>query len=61
MKILPSYWNDKPVYRAKKTKDFAYKNFNTRLDNIQNAAVDTYRGLLNKNMKVNLKLNTLNF
>lgn len=51
MKILPSYWNDRPDYRAKQTKHFAYQNFNTRLDIIENSIVDLHRGLENKSIR----------
>ena len=51
MKILPNYWNDKPDYRAKQTKHFAYRNFNTRLDNIENSIIDLHRELLNRSVK----------
>jgi integrase len=51
MKISPYYWKDNPHYRAKETKEFAHKNFNRRLDNIENAIIDIYRGLLNDNIK----------
>ena len=40
MKILPYYWKGNPDYRAKQTKHFAYANFNTRLDNIENIPGD---------------------
>ena len=51
MKILPYYWNDKPTYRAKETKDFSFKNFNRRLDNIENAIIDIHRALQNDKIK----------
>ena len=51
MKISPFYWNDKPDYRAKQTKHFAYKNFNTRLDIIENSIIDLHRELENKSVR----------
>jgi len=47
MKILPYYWNDKPTYRAKQSQDFQYKNFNTKLNNIEGAILDLHRELEN--------------
>lgn len=47
LKILPYYWNDKPIYRAKQTKNFAFENFNTTLNNIENAIIDLHRKLKN--------------
>ena len=47
LKILPYYWNDKPIYRAKQTKNFSYENFNTTLSNIENAIIDLHRKLKN--------------
>ncbi len=47
LKILPYYWNDKPIYRAKQTKNFAYENFNTTLNNIENAIINLHRKLKN--------------
>ena len=35
MSITPCYWNDSPEYRAKQTKEFAYDNFKTKLDNLR--------------------------
>ena len=47
LKILPYYWNDKPIYRAKQTRNFSYENFNTLLDNIENAIINFHRKLKN--------------
>jgi len=47
LKILPYYWNDKPIYRAKQTKNFLYENFNTTLNNIESTIVDLHRKLRN--------------
>ena len=47
LKILPYYWNDKPIYRAKQTKNFAYENFNTTINNIENAIINLHRKLKN--------------
>ena len=47
MKILPYYWNDKPTYRAKQSQDFQYKNFNTKLKNLEGAIIDLHRELEN--------------
>jgi len=46
-KITPCFWNDKPTYRAKQTSKFDYENFNTRLENIENAAKKVYREMQN--------------
>ena len=45
LKIKPQFWNNKeskPYYRAKQVKNFAYSNFNTRLDNIEAGAKEVY-------------------
>jgi len=47
-KIKPCYWKDKPVYRAKQSRDFDYENFNIYLDNIEGAAKKVYRIERNK-------------
>ena len=46
-KITPCYWNDKPTYRAKQTTKFDYLNFNTRIENLENAAKKAYREMRN--------------
>jgi len=51
MKILPYYWKGKPDYRAKHTEHFAHRNFNTRMDNIENSIIDIHRELLNQSIK----------
>lgn len=48
LKIKPEYWKDKPTYRAMQTSKFEYKNFNTRLDNIEGAIKSIYLDFLNK-------------
>ena len=47
LKILPYYWNDKPIYRTKQTKNFAYEDFNTTLNNIENVIINLHRKLKN--------------
>jgi integrase len=47
-KIKPCYWKDKPVYRAKQSRDFDYENFNTHLDNVEGAAKKVFRIERNK-------------
>jgi len=42
-KIKPCYWKDKPIYRAKQSRDFDYQNFNVHLDNVEGAAKKVYR------------------
>lgn len=49
--IKPVYWKDKPTYRAMQTGKFDYKNFNTRLDNIEGAIKKVYLDFINN--KVN--------
>lgn len=46
-KIKPCYWKDRPVYRAKQIKEFDYKNFNIRLENIERAAKKVFRDEVN--------------
>lgn len=47
LKIYPSLWNDKPLYRAKQTSKFDYLDFNTRLNNIEGAINRVYLECLN--------------
>lgn len=49
-KIKPCFWKDNPVYRAKQSRDFDYKNFNIHLDNVEAAAKKVYRIERNKGM-----------
>ena len=48
LKIKPEFWKDKPTYRAMQTSRFEYKNFNTRLDNIEGAIKNIYLDFLNR-------------
>ena len=48
MSITPCYWNDKPHYRAKQTKEFSHENFNNKLENLKNTVIDLKRELETK-------------
>lgn len=47
-KIKPCFWKDRPVYRAKQSRDFDYENFNIHLDNVEGAAKKVFRIERNK-------------
>jgi len=47
LKIKPVYWKDNPTYRSMQTGKFDYKNFNTRLDNIEGAIKKVYLDFVN--------------
>jgi hypothetical protein len=50
--ITPFFWKDKPVYRAKETKEFAHESFNRKLENLKNLTIKLFRELENKGKKV---------
>ena len=45
LKILPYFWSDKPNYRAKEKKEFDYKSFNRKLENLDNLTIRLFREL----------------